>query len=233
MQNEILTDEALGKLLYEYMPKANILLDILEEERDKDKEPHVFSKRYNKNMKKIIKEYSRTPMQEKFATIRKYVATILIIFILVNGILIATAEGYRENFFKIITTVYEKFTSIITEVEDEHFYEELNFIEPTYIPDGFKVVNYIETEITRKIDYRNDYNDIIVFMQGIITSEEIRIDSEGTSIEEMKISNQVVSYVFNKGIYNGFWNDEQYSYSITAMVSYEEFVKIIEGVLNK
>ena len=36
MQTKTLTDEALEELLYEYMPKVNILLDQLEEERDKD-----------------------------------------------------------------------------------------------------------------------------------------------------------------------------------------------------
>lgn len=52
MQNKVLTDEALDRLLNEYMPKANILLDQLEEERENDIIPHVFSESYKRKMKK-------------------------------------------------------------------------------------------------------------------------------------------------------------------------------------
>ena len=118
MRDEVLTDEALDRLLVEYMPKANMLIEQLEEERDKNLEPHVFSRRYRKNMKRIIKEYTRTPFQNKLARLCRYAATILLIFILTNGVLIATAEGYRERVFNAITCIYEKFTSIIIDVEE-------------------------------------------------------------------------------------------------------------------
>lgn len=229
-QNKVLTDEALDELLYEYMPKANILLDQLEEERDRDLAPHIFSKQYNKKMKKTIKEYNRTPIQRKLAALRKYVATILILFILTNSILFVTAQEYRERFFNIITTVYEKFTSIVIEVEEPSG-EGLSFTQPSYIPDGFEIMKDMQTDITRKINYMND-NRIIIYMQGIITNEEIRIDTEGTTIEEMEINNQIIKYVFNKDMYIAHWYDESFIYSINAEVSFEEFVKIIEGIIE-
>lgn len=234
MKKNTLTDEELDQLLYEYMPKANMLLEKLEEERDKDLPPHVFSRRYERNMKKIIKEYSRTPFQKRLAKLRKYAVAILIFLILTNGILITTVQGYRQRVFKIITNVYEKFTSIITEVEEPLDVEdiELDFIEPSYIPDGFGVINDIQTKITRKIDYMKD-NQIIAFVQGTIASEEIKIDTEGTSIEKMEVNNQIIKYFLNKEMYNAYWNDEKYTYSIMGEVSFEEFTRIIEGVIKK
>ncbi len=74
---------------------------------------------------------------------------------------------------------------------------------------------------------------IIVFIQGLITNEEIRIDTEDTSIEEIEVNNQMIKYSFNKDIYNAYWNDEKFSYSITAEVSFEELVKIIEGIIKR
>lgn len=230
MQNNVLTDEALDKLLIEYMPKADILLEQLEEERDKDTEPHVFSKRYRRKMKKIIKEYSRTPMQKRLVNLCKYAAVILILFILTNSILIVTVQAYREKVFETIITVYEKFTSIVIEVE-ESSNEGLSFTQPSYIPDGFKVINDIQIDITRKIDYMND-NKIMVFKQSIIKSGEIRIDAEGTSFEEMEVNNQIIKYVFNKDMYIAHWTDNNFSYIINAEVSFEEFIKIIEGIIK-
>lgn len=234
MKDEFITDEALDQLLFEYMPKANTLLDQLEEERDKDMDSHIFSSGYKRNMKKIIKEYSRTPFQKKLANIRRYAAVILIIFILTNGVLIATAQAYREMVFRIITNIYEEFTSIKIEVEDSMDTAdlELNFIEPTYIPERFEVVDDIQSDISRTIVYMKD-NNILLFRHGLIVDGEMKIDTEGTSIKEMEVNNQMISYVFNKGMYLAHWFDDVYMYTIDAEVSFDEFVKILEGIIKK
>ena len=232
MKEEVLTDEELDRLLIEYMPKANILLEQLEEERDKNMTPHVFSKHYRKNMKKIIKEYSRSPIQKQFATLGKYAAGILILIILTNSVLIISVEAYRENFFETMTNAYKKFTSIIIEVEKPSD-DNLSFIEPSYIPEGFELISDMQTDITMKIDYINNDDKIIVYRQSIITSGETRIDTENTLVEEIEIQNQKITYSFNKDAYNAYWNDNKFIYSIIAEVSFEEFVKIIEGIIKK
>lgn len=234
MQNRMPTDEELDRLLTEHMPKANMLLGRLEEERDKNTAPHVFSARYKKNIKKIIKEYSRTPMQRKFAVFRKYVAIILSIFILANSLLVFKVQAYRERVFEIITNVYKEFTSIITETEEAP--EPLNlkseFSEPSYIPDGFEIINDMQTDITRIIDYAND-NRIMVFKQSFITSRETRIDTENTEIKEIKIYEYMIKFVFNKGMYNACWNDNEFSYIITGEISFDELIKVIESIIQK
>ena len=232
MKGENLTDEELDRLLIEYMPKANILLEQLEEERYKNMAPHVFSKHYRRNMKKIIKEYSRNPIQKQFATLGKYVAGVLILIILINSILIVSVEAYRENFFETMTSAYKKFTSIIIEAEKPSDHS-LNFIEPSYIPEGFELISDMQTDITRKIDFTNNDKQIITFQQSIITSGERKIDTEDISIKEIEIQNQKITYSFNKDAYNAYWNDNEFIYSIIAEVSFEEFVKIIEGIVKK
>ena len=233
MKDELLTDEELDQLLFDYMPKANTLLDQLEEERDKDMDSHIFSSHYKRNMKKIIKEYTKTPFQKKLANLRKYAAIILIIFISANGMLIATAQAYREMVFRIITTIYEEFTSIKIRVEDPMDMEdlELNFIEPTYIPDGFEIVDDIQSDISRTIVYMKD-NNLLVFRHGLIVDGEMKIDTEGTSIKEMEVNNQMISYVFNKGMYLAHWFDDVYMYTIDAEVSFDEFSMILEGIIK-
>ena len=131
--------------------------------------------------------------------------------------------------YEIINTVYEKFTSIVTEVEEVPFDEEMIFIQPSYIPEGFDLVGDMQTDITRKIDYINE-NKIIEFKQSIITSGETQIDTENTSIKEMEINKHIIKYYLNKGMYNAYWNDNKFTYSITAEVSFEELINIIEGI---
>lgn len=232
MQNKFITDEELNKLLTDHMPKANMILDSLEEERDKDLPPHVFSDDYNKNIKKIIKEFSRTSTQRRLIFFRKYVAVILIIFILVNSFLILTVQAYRTRAFKIITNIYNTFTSIIMEIDEEQLNETPKFIQPSYIPDGFEIINEMQSDISRIIDYANG-DRIIVYWQSIITSSEIGIDTEDAEIQEIKIDKYSINYVFSKGMYNAYWFDNEYSYIITAEISFEELLKVIESIIQK
>ena len=44
----------------------------------------------------------------------------------------------------------------------------------------------------------------------------------------MEINEQIINYYFNKGMYNAYWNDTKFSHSITAEVSFEELINIIE-----
>jgi len=232
MKNEI-SDKDLEGLLFEYMPKANRLLNQLEEERDKNEEIHVFSDSYKKNMKKIIKKYSPTPFQNKLLKLGKHAIVVLIFIILINGILITTVEGYRQRAFKIITNIYEKFTSLVIEVEEPIDIEnlELYFIEPTYIPDGFQLMDDFKTDITRTIDYRNE-DKIILFEQSIIINMGAMVDTEDTAIKEMVVNKQPIKYFFNKGMCNAYWNDDKYTYSLIAEVSSQDFTKIIEGIIK-
>lgn len=235
MKDEIMKDQDLDKLLFEYMPKANMVLDQLEEERDKDLEFHTFSKGYKKNIRKIIKEYSRTPFQKKLVKVRRYVAVILLLFILTNGVLIVAAEGYRERVFNAITNIYEKFTSIVTDPGEslDRDNMELNLIQPPYIPDGFELIEDKKTDVSRFIRYLDKDNNITIFRQSALMAGELRIDTEGTSIKEMKVNNQIIKYFLNKDIYTGYWNDGKYQYSITAATYLEEFMKIIEEIIKK
>ncbi len=232
MQRKALTDEELDRLLAVHMPKANALLDSLEEERYKDMAPHIFSEDYKKNMKRIMKEYSMTSKQRKFKIFRKYAAAVLVIFILINGFLIVTVEAYRAKIYKIITTIYNTHTSIITETDDSPINENPEFSEPSYIPDGFEVINQSSSDISRIIDYANG-DRIIVFKQSIIANSELGIDTEDTKMEELEIDKYNIKYVFNKGMYNAYWFDNEYRYLITGEISFEELVKIIESIIQK
>lgn len=147
--------------------------------------------------------------------------------------MIATAQAYRESVFRIITNIYEEFTSIKINVEDPMDTEdlELNFIEPTYIPDGFEIVDDIQSDISRTIVYMKD-NNLLVFRHGLIVDGEMKIDTEGTSIKEMEVNNQIISYVFNKGMYLAHWFDDVYMYTIDAEVSFDEFSMILEGIIK-
>lgn len=234
MENKFLTEEELDELLIKHMPRANEILDRLEEERDKNQPPHVFSTRHERSINKIIKKYNKGYYQNRYTHLLKYAAVILVTFILANSLLIVTVQAYRESLIRIITTVYKTFTSIVIDGENISDVSDakIRFSEPSYIPDGFKILSYIETGTTRKINYVNDER-IIVFMQKTTTAEEILIDTEGTEIKEIEINKIKVKYVFNKGMYYAYWYESEFGCSVNAEVSFDELTKIIKGIIKK
>lgn len=251
MKNKDLTDEELDRMLTEYMPKANILLDQLEEEKCKDISSHVFSKHYKKNMRKLLKEHGRTPNQKRFVALSKSIAVILIVLALINSILIVSVEAYREEIVKKMVSGYKEIIPIIQETiviremtvkdikqnkvtitikeQEKKPMIELDFVEPSYIPKGFESISNIQDDIKRKIEYING-EKTIVYIQSIIGKEETIIDREDLLTKKKKINNKTIYYAQNKGIYKVSWDDSKFNYSIIAEVPFEELIKIVEGI---
>lgn len=252
MRNKDLTDEELDRMLTEYMPKANILLDQLEEERCKDISPHIFSKGYKKNMRKLLKEHGRTPNQKIFAALSRSIAVILIVLVLINSILIVSVEAYREEIVKKMVSGYKEIipkiqeTIVIREMtvkdikdqkqvtitireQEKRPMIELDFVEPSYIPKGFESISNVQDDIKRKIEYING-EKTIVYIQSIIGREEILVDREDLLTKKKKVNNKTIYYTKSKGIYKVSWDDNKFNYSIVAQVPFEELIKIVEGV---
>lgn len=243
MKDKVLTDDDLDRLLTEYMPKANILLDQLEEERDKDMGPHFFSKHYQKNMKKIIKEHNRRPARRKNLKVSKYIAASLIVFALINSILIVSVEAYRETVIKKVVKSYRAVIQTTWKTEnrngstiyvmerkvEEPVIIELDFIEPSYIPEGFESISDTQNDIKRKIEYMHG-DKSIVYTQSILGNQEIIVYRNDLSTKKKKISDKTIYYTEDKGIYKVSWNENEFNYSIIADVSFEELINIIEGI---
>lgn len=243
MKNKVLTDEDLDRLFTEYMPKANLLLDQLEEERDRDIASHVFSKHYQKNIKKIIKEYNRKPNQRKIIKASKYIAASLIVLALINSIPIVSVEAYRETLIKKVVKSYRAVIQTTWKTENRNgstiyimeskvkdpVIIELDFIEPSYIPEGFESISEIQDDIKRKIEYIHG-DKTIVYTQSILGNQEIIVYRNDLSTKKKKISDKTIYYTEDKGIYKVSWNDNDFNYSIIADVSFEELIKIVEGI---
>ncbi|MCR5768473.1 MAG: DUF4367 domain-containing protein [Lachnospiraceae bacterium] len=98
----IITDE----MLYENAEKACILyLDELSSECDAAPE-HIFSNKFNRHMRKMIRQQRRSPQMQKFVKFCSRAA--IVVIIILAGLLITTlsVEAYRAkfiNFFRKIT----------------------------------------------------------------------------------------------------------------------------------
>ena len=224
MDNKIIvTDE----MLRHCMPVTEELLYEIDMERNKSIPNHIFSLKHENNIRKIIKKYNRSPRQQ-FA--RKTAAVLLAAIVLLNALLIACIPTYRKRVFDIVTTVYEEFTSIFTQDDESLEDFDFNFIEPSYIPNGFNVEEKFETHYSLQIDYANNHLQYIFYQQKVITSGERILDTENAETSTIERNNIEITYFYNKGIYNVYWQDDKYLFSIKAEIEFDELLKMIEGI---
>ena len=131
----IITDE----MLYENAEKACILyLDELSSECDAAPE-HIFSNRFNRHMRKMIRQQRRSPQMQKFVKFCSRAA--IVVIIILAGLLITTlsVEAYRAkfiNFFRKITGQSDDYSYSVG--TDKLVDVDLPKTIIGYIPEGFE-----------------------------------------------------------------------------------------------
>lgn len=217
--------------LYTHMKGVeNIVLESLPKEEDLS---HGFSKRFEKKMKKLIRHNKRSPSMNNFVNYSKRVAIILFVFTSVIFATTMSVEAYRIRFFESITEVWEEFTSIIFKSEENINNKKLIPINPTYIPNGFKIIEENTMDYEHYIYWENSESIEIMYEQAKISSNAIINDTEGIELEKLLIEDLEINFFTNKNVNQIYWNDDNYIYTIISEYSKEELFKMIESIINK
>ena len=142
----------------------------------------TFSPEFEERMEKLIKR------QKKFYfymvnTAAKQVAMFVAIIIIALTTTTFSVKALREPFINFIVKTFEKFTSIVFNVENETA-ESSEIITPfakkvpAYIPEGFTFESEFETEVSYQVMYRKDGFGSIMFTQNCELSSHTVLDTE-------------------------------------------------------
>jgi len=216
--------------LYDHMKSAeNIILENLPKEYELS---HKFSKRFERRMNKLIRQERRSPFIKSFISHGKRVAIIFLIFISIAFAITMSVEAYRVRFFEVVIEVWEEFTLIIFKNKENIDDGKLIPVNPTYIPDNFKIIEHEINSYEQFIYWQNDEGIEIMFEQAKITANSIITDTEGIDIEELLIGEQKIIYFTNKNINQIYWNDSNYIYAIISEYDKNELLKMVESIIN-
>ncbi len=216
--------------LYKYVKSAeNIMIDSLPKEEALF---HNFSKGFQKKMNKLIRQERRSPFIKTFVNYSRKVAIIFLIFISIAFATTMSVEAYRVRFFEVVIEVWEEFTSIIFNDKQNIDDGKLIPVNPTYIPDNFKIIEHEINSYEQFIYWQNDEGIEIMFEQAKITANSIITDTEGIDIEELLIGEQKIIYFTNKNINQIYWNDSNYIYTIISEYDKNELLNMVESIIN-
>ncbi len=226
--SKIIVDD---KFLYKYVNNSVELM--INNLPDECSIVYEFSDKFLSKMDKVVKRERVARYFVKFNNYAKRTAMIILILLCVALTTTMSVEAFRIRFFEIITEVWDEITSYIFENDNELINEKLIPIESDYIPKGYDIVEKRITEYVQRIFYQDNDKKEIIYEQKLISSNSIIVDTENSVIEYIKISNQEVSVLENKGIYQVYWYDELYTYVLIGDIEKQELLLMTKSIIKK
>lgn len=193
---------------------------------------HDFSKGYKRKISLLLKMQRRSPLTNQLIKFSKNVAVIFIVVISIAFTSVMSVEAYRVRFFEKVTEIWNEFTSVIFQFE-ENSSEPLVPVELDYIPTGFKITEEKIYPYEYYLYLENEAEIEIMFEQAPINTNAFIIDTENTLTENIVVANQEVTYFINKNVHQFYWNDDKYVYTLISEYDKNELTKIIENILEK
>ncbi len=228
-------------LIYASEQSALNIIKDLPEEQDL-KETIVPSLQFEINMKKLIKNHKRKEKYKKLLNISKRVAIILMIFILISTITIMSVEAFRIKFFNIITEWHEEYTRFRFQGQstnlDKNQLSEITqknnglIYTPTYIPEGYELLNMQEAGELYRINYTKE-DEKITFIQSQIDKTDTAMDTEGADLIKIVILGNEGYFIERDEINSLIWQNNEKVFTIHGALKQEELIKIAESIKSQ
>ncbi len=147
------------------------------------------------------------------------------IFVLLNTEAMAVVSGF-------FVTRYEEFSDIFFPTDNSTPQTILEIYEPGYLPSGFEIVSTDVMNAFYMVEYVNDSEKHIDFIQGTLGGGSTLIDTEDADVEYVTINGHEAMLVYKHSydIYSIIWSNDQYSFYITGTSSRDDIIKMAESV---
>lgn len=190
------------------------------------------SEKFELKMKKLIKSSKREYWYLFNASLKR--AAVIVVAILVLLGFSMSIKAIREPVVQFIITIYEKYTNIFfgndTELDVPRTIEQKYTV--TAIPEGYTFLSMEKMSLNRKLIWRNEDNEEIIFNQGVLYNANMTIDTEDSSYEYVMVGTYNAIYLAKWNMQVIIWENGIYKFSIdcTTSISYEELIHIAESL---
>ena len=198
-----------------------------------DREPHVFSKKHEKKMAKLIKR-QRKPYFNLICTAGRRAACIIVAVIVFTATALSV-KAVREAVFRFIKNTFSDHSVIKTEGEDNSSYPET--IEVEYyisdLPEGFVQTQVNKADDMLTIVYTNGDRRLF-FNQYTMSAFKIYVDNEHNHFDHNTGPDGTVYEIStSKNNTMIIWNNEKYVFMITGNLNKDELMELCKSTKLK
>ncbi|OKZ97094.1 MAG: hypothetical protein BHV90_20735 [Clostridiales bacterium 42_27] len=207
------------EMLYKCAPKAEKLwLSSLPP--DNQIPEHKFSRRFERKMRRLIREQRRSlPMRKALQIARQTAAAILIAATLSFSCLM-TVEAYRAKFIEVITEVLYDLT---------HFSFFSSWQDDTELAES----ETLSEPQSQTIYFENSEGRQLKFSQQLVTDStglDIILDTEDSTTTTVPFGDYNASLIIKEDSSILMWEDDPYLMLLTGDFPSEEIIKIANGI---
>lgn len=224
------TDE----LLYRYAPMAENLW-IGQLPSDDQIPEHTFSKRFEKRMRKLIKDQRRSPFMRHFLLMSKRVAAVALVVSVLSFSCLMTVEAYRVKFIEIVTEVFDNTINFIITPKHSRGTGKIEDVIFGYLPEDLVEVDRLEMSYGQGltvtyVDSNGHLLDIYVEVISGQSTTDISINVEGSVVSNIMINgNEATAYTGADCEYL-MWEDGDCLILITSELPYDETIKVAQNI---
>ena len=164
---------------------AQLYLERIDVEYGQESE-HVFSRRFERRMRRIIKDQKRSPAQRKFISIMQKVAVAVLVLLVGTFTTTMSVKAYRREFINFITSITHRATRIEYRIGDVEYYSvDLNKTVFGYIPQGYEATQADIIDDNSFNTFANSNGDIIhidIYEVTDHSSGAVYIDTEKAEV---------------------------------------------------
>lgn len=207
---------------------AMALIDSLPDPAENE---HIFSKRFEKKMKKLIR---KTDHPVRYRIIQSSIAVVLVV-VMVFGSVLAVSPSARAamvNWLKEAVGSMTHYTSAPGHSQTDT--ENAGIYELTSLPDGYTLAFMNEDDGGRSYAFTNEAGQILQFAYIIGgTHTELYLDTESYQLHNVQCGNITVDvYIANdQGDRNSIvWEENDILFYISAFLDQDELIELIDHV---
>ena len=193
-------------------------------------EAHVFSAKFEKKMKKLIKRRKKT-YYRIINTVGKRVACAVLAFLVASSVTVLSVKALREAVADFFISIYEKFSTVQPINEEDTApltIEEIYGI--TYGIEGYEIILEEKTDSRFFRIYVKD-NIVIYFSQYIKDAYAPDINTENAEIITIDINGYSAMYFLdNNDFHNLIWDNGEYIINIDSNCGKDALIDIAKSV---
>ncbi|MGL5347725.1 MAG: DUF4367 domain-containing protein [Peptostreptococcaceae bacterium] len=226
--------DEIDKLLYEYCPRVEeMLLSTIPYEDDIEYE---FSSKFERKMKKMIKEQKRGPFVSNLYKGLKIASVFIVVGITVFS-LSMSVEAVRTKLLEVIKEVYEEFSVYEYKGTIENISGNISDNIPKHIPNGYEVIEQIEEDEYLLISYKNNM-DYLTYNCFKINNDRVYVDTEDADITKVYINGMKADHIEKGNSQMLIWQNNGYGYYLNVdsidenykRFDTDELIKIAESI---
>lgn len=238
MQNERIFDALFQTAVYQSAEEELATLKVAPEDW------HTFSEAHERRLKVILRRHHRRESWKHTLPDARRVAVLVLLIISITFGGLMTVEAVRNEVVRVVIQWFVKFTDVGflsegTEAAGEDIdLRESGAMLPSYVPEGFELIDSSQSRIRVMHLYQNSLNDTIVYDQILrAEGEAASLDNENHDIVKTVISgHDGIIATSNQPELKSvilIWNDGIFTYSIMGEIDENQAIAMAESLINK